>query len=303
MDTRNPHEVALAKWQPGTYPWREAGEFLDIMQGDVVLVGQMDLSDPVRRMVAVLDVDDERRCFLGALVTNELSLAAADDVILAPECTDLPYHVALMTGMAGYMWYVQVDERLGAMSVEALEAALAGYAGVEDNLQRSLRGVPLQDIGRDLRWPALEAEGDCIQGLSRDCGSKRHEEGITLPFVDPRLIANPLDEAQVTILVTLEEATKKGRTRGFSPSCLEQTILYDSRLLRAFPTMFQPRGSVTISQSVRRDNDPDDWLLELTMADGLAGAGFVKLIGKDEPSGPIRVNRKGRRSECLYEFA
>lgn len=174
MDNRDSYAEALGKWQEGTYPWREAGEFLDIMQGDLVLVGQMDLSDPVRRMVAVLDVDDERRCFLGALVTNELSLAAADDVVLAPECTDLPYHVALMTGMAGYMWQVQVDERVGAMSVEALEAALAGYTGAEDDLQRALRGVPLQDIGRDLRWSALEAEVDCIQGLSQDCGAKRH---------------------------------------------------------------------------------------------------------------------------------
>lgn len=193
MDRRNSYVEALGKWQKGTYPWREAGEFLDIMQGDIVLVGQMDLSDPVRRMVAVLDVDDERRCFLGALVTNELWLAAADDVILVPECTDLPYNLAVMTGMAGYMWFVQVDERLGAISVDALEAALAGYTGAEDDLQRSLRGVPLQDIGRDLRWPALEAEVDCIQDLTRDCASKRHEHNIELPYPDPSLLESALD--------------------------------------------------------------------------------------------------------------
>lgn len=301
MDSRDSYADALGKWQRGTYPWREAGRFLDIMQGDIVLVGQMDLSDPVRRMVAVLDVDDARRCFLGALVTNELSLAAADDVILAPECTDLPYQVVLMTGMAGYMWYVQVDERLGAMSVEALEAALAGYTGAEDDLQHSLRGVPLQDTGRDLRWPVLEAEVGCIQGLSRDCGAKRHEEDITLPFVDPRLICESLDELQVTILATLEEATKKGRTRGFSPSCLEQPTLHDFRLLRAYPTMFQPRGSITTSPSIRRDNDPADWLLELTKADALTQVPFVKMIGGDEPSEPAPFESNGRRYEFLYE--
>lgn len=304
VDRHDRYAEALGKWQPGTYPWREAGEFLDIMQGDIVLVGQMDLSDPVRRMVAVLDVDDERRCFLGALVTNELSLAAADDVILSPEVTDLPYRVVVMTGMAGYMWFVQVDERLGAMSVDALEAALAGYKGAEDDLQRSLRGVPLQDLGRDLRWPALEAEVDRIQDLTRDCAMKHHEEDIGLPFVDPRLIDEPLSELQVEMLGVLEEATKKGRTRGFSPSCLEQTRPRDFRLLRAYPTLFQPRGSITTYPPARRvDGDQSNWLFELTMSDGLAGAGFVKVIGGGEQSGPTRTNSDGRRSEFIYEAA
>ena len=302
MDRRNAYAEALGNWQKGTYPWREAGEFLDIMQGDIVLVGQMDLSDPVRRMVAVLDVDDERRCFLGALVTNELWLAAADDVVLAPECTDLPYHVVVMTGMAGYMWFVQVDERLGAMSVDALEAALAGYTGAEDHLQRSLCGVPLQDVGKDLRWPALEAEVDCIQGLSRDCGAKRHEDDIELPFHDPRLLENALDELNAELLEILDEAARNGRTRGFSPSCVEQVVgTLDRQRLRAY-TMFQPRGMTAVSPPVRRDeDDPGDWLLELTKADALEHAPFVKVIGADNPSVPKRHASNGRRYEFLYE--
>ena len=305
VDKHDRYAEALGKWQPGTYPWREVGEFLDIMQGDIVVVGQMDLSDPARRMVAVLDVDEERRCFLGALVTNELSLAAADDVILTPEYTDLPYHVAVMTGMAGYMWFVQVDERLGAINVDALEAALAGYTGAEDDLQRSLRGVPLQDKGRDLRWPALEAEVDCIQDLTRDCAAKRHEDDIELPFSDPRLLESALDEPHAETLDILEEATRNGRTRGFSPSCVEQVAgTLDCRVLRAYPTMFQPRGSITTSLPARQDDgDPSDWLFKLTMADGLAGAGFVKLTGDNEPSGPIRVDSDGRRSEVIYKAA
>ncbi len=304
MDTRNPHEVALGKWQPGTYPWREAGEFLDIMQGDVVLVGQMDLSEPVRRMVAVLDVDDERRCFLGALVTNELWMAAADDVVLAPECTDLPYHVVVMTGMAGYMWFVQVDERLGAINVDALDAALAGYTGAENDLQRSMRGVPLQDNGRDLRWPALEVEVDCIQDLTRDCAAKRHQNDIELPFHDPRLLESALDAANAELLGILEEAARNGRTRGYSPSCLEQVAeTLDCRVLRAYPTMFQPRGSMAVSPPMRQDaGDPGDWLFERTVADAVAAAGFVKVIGINKPSWPQRSHHRGHRYELLYEI-
>lgn len=303
MDRHNRYAEALGKWQPGTYPWREAGEFLDIMQGDIILVGQMDLSDPARRIVAVLDVDHERRCFLGALVTNELSLAAAGDLILSPEVTDLPYHVAVLTGMAGYMWFVQVDERLGAMNVDALEAALAGYTGAEDNLQRSMRGVPLQDKGRDLRWPALEAEVDRIQDLTRDCAMKRYEDGIELAFPDPRLLENALDGLHAQLLEILEEATRNGRTRGFSPSCVEQVAgTLDCRVLRAYPTMFRPRGSMAVSPPVRQDaDDPGGWLFDRTIADGQAGAGFVKMIGADKPSGPMRLDGNGWRCEFLYE--
>ncbi|MCY4370969.1 MAG: hypothetical protein OXF41_16475 [bacterium] len=303
MDRHDRYAEALGKWRKGSYPWREAGEFLDIMQEDIVLVGQMDLSDPVRRMVAVLDVDHERRCFLGALATNELSLAAADDVILAPEVTDLPYQVAVLTGMAGYMWFVQVDERLGAMSVDALEAALAGYTGAEDHMQHSLRGVPLQDAGRDLRWPALEAEVDCIQALTRDCAAKRHEDDIGLPFPDPSLLENALDGHHAQLLEILEEATRNGRTRGFSPSCVEQVAgRLDCQILRAYPTMFQPRGPITTSPPVRSQQDSlSGWYFALTTADALAGAGFAKMIGGSGPSGPTRSDSNGRRYELLYE--
>ena len=294
------------QWSHAVYPFRETEEFLDIMDGDIVLVGGMDLSEP-NRMVAVLDVDVKRRCFLGALVTNELDLATAEDVILDSDHTDLPYRVAVMSGLAMHLWFVQVEERLGALSEVALEAALAGYYGAEDQFLTSHRGVPLQERMMDIRWPECEREGDQMARLARDCIEKHWDEDLGLPYIDPRLLPESRHSGDVVHtepLGMLEEATREGRTRGFSPSCVEQVVgTLDCRILRSYPTMFQPRGSVAISLPVHgEDDDPGDWLLELTMADALAGAAFVKMIGIDEPPEPSSFDSNGRRCEFLYEM-
>lgn len=296
---------AVGRWAPTAYPFRETEEFLDLMNGDIVLVGGMDLSDP-NRMVAVLQVDAERRCFLGALVTNELDLATAEDVILDSDHTDLPYRVAVMSGLAMHLWFVQVDERLGAMSVEALEAAIAGYCGAEDDFLISHRGVPLQERMMDLRWSDCEREGDQLTSLARDCIDKRWDEDIEHPYVDPRLIPAPSksqDGFRADILDILEEETRNGRTRGLSPSCVEAVAgTLGRRILRAYPTIFQPRGSMAALPPVCLDeDDPRDRLLELTKADGLEGAGFIKMIGLDESLGSTRFYSNGRPCELLYE--
>ena len=305
MDQPDWLAAAVERWSPGVYPFRETEEFLDIMDGDIVLVGGMDRSES-DRLVAVLEVDTERRCFLGALVTTELSLATGEDMILESRHTDMPYTLAVMSGLAMHLWFVQVEERLGALSEVALEAAVAGYIGVEEDFLRSHRGIPLQERMMDMRWPECEREGDQLTNLARDCIEKRWDEDIELPYVDPRLLPTPGDSRDgfhTETLGILEEATRKGRTRGFSPSCVEQVAgTLDCRILRAYPTMFQPRGSITTSPPARRNqDDPGDWLFELTMVDALAGAGFVKMIGADKPSKPMRFDSNGRRYEFLYE--
>ncbi len=296
---------AVDRWAPGAYPSRETEEFLDIMDGDIVLVGGMDLSEP-SRLVAVLEVDAKRRCFLGALVTNELDLATAEDVRLTSDHTDLPYEVAVMGGLAMHMWFVQVEERLGALSEVALEAAIAGYYGAEDQFLTSHRGIPLQERMMDLRWPDCEREGDQLAGLARECIDKRWDEDIELPYVDPRLIPTPGDSHdafRAEILGILEVDTRNGQTRGLSPSCVEEVAGdIDFRFLRSYPTIFQPRGSITTSPPARGDDaDPSIWLFELTKADALTQVPFVKMIGGDEPSGPTRFESNGRRGELLYE--
>ena len=299
--------TAKSETTPAVYPWREVGDFLEIMAGDVVLVGDMDRSGESRRLVAVLDVDTDRRFFLGALVTNELSLATADDLILEPVLTGLPYPVAVLARLAGYMWSVQIDERLGALTDEALAAAIAGYGGGEDDLQRACRGVPLQDQGSDLRWSHLEVEAERIHELSEDCTQKRHKDGIALPFVDPSLwpvSGDGWDESCAEILAALEEDTRNGRTRGLSPSCVEQLITtVDMRYLRAYPALFSPTSHPASSLPAGRNGDNAEGLFrELTISDGLTDVPFVKVVTSDTSWARERFVHDGRRAVLLPEM-
>ena len=145
-----------------------------VTAGDIVVVGSMD-GDPPRRTVIALDVDEARRCFLGALVTAELPMATADDVTLHTADTGLPYSIVAMTQLAGHLWFAQAEARIGRLTEEALAAVRAGHAWAENDFQRDRRGVPLQDASRDLRWPDLEAEVRQIQELTMHCTLRRRE--------------------------------------------------------------------------------------------------------------------------------
>ena len=173
---------ALQDHSPATYPWRDdeaAGK--EVLEGDVLAVSGMDGLEP-SRMVIVLEVEPDRRCFLGTLVTNELASATAEDVKLAPTHTGLPYHIAGLAGMARMLWYVQIRSRLGALSDEALHALIlsAGHCGVEDRFQTRHRGIPLQDRRRDLRWAEFDVERERFDTLALDCTEKRFKNSKTL---------------------------------------------------------------------------------------------------------------------------
>lgn len=306
--------MALPEWLtnaksglgPAIYVWREENE-LDVMAGDLVLVGDMDASDDSRRVVAVLDVDTNRRCFLAALVTNEVSLAGADDLILGPKLTGLPYQVAVLARLARYLWLVQADERLGALTDEALDAVMAGHVGVEDAFQNASRGVPLQDRSRDLRWSDLEAEAELIHDLSDDCTRKRHNEKVLLPLVDPELWPasnGGWDLPCVETLNTLEEEVRAGRAHGFSPSSVEWILpTADSRIVRAFPALLAPNSDpASLPSTDETGEEPPPSPRDLAIADGLVAAPFVKLATSDPSFGHRRFAWHGRRAEVLPEL-
>lgn len=294
---------ALRKTCRGTYPWRQAGKSSDIMQGDIVLVSEMDLSGHMHRMVVVLDVDPERRCFSGALVSNELSLATADDVILSSDHTGLPYDIAVINQLVGYMWLVQVEELLGALSEEAIDACLAGSVGAENEFQFGHRGIPLQDQIFDLRWPTLESELAALHVLTLDCTANRHKEPVA-PFVDPRLFPvfdNSLDESSIEALNYLVNSTREGTARGLSPSCVESIIGHiDTRIMRAYGDLFSTQLTPISGNRCEPREDHLEQLLELTKVDGLSEAPFVKIIGAYDSPTYETLEYQGRRAEYLY---
>jgi len=292
---------------PAVYGWRERGTLVDVMAGDLVLVGDMDASDDSRRVVAVLDVDANRRFFLAVLVTNDVSQAGADDLILDPKLTGLPYQVAVLARLPGYLWMVQVDERLGALTDEALDAVMAGYVGAEDPFQNACRGVPLQDRSRDLRWSDLEAEAELIHELSEDCTRKRHDEEMLLPLVDPELWPasdSGWDLSCAETLDALEEDTRAGRVRGFSPSSVELILpTANPRLLRAYPALLTPDSDpAPLPSAYQTGEGPTPSLRDLAIADGLVAAPFVRLVTTDPSFSHQRITREGRRAEVMPEL-
>lgn len=69
--------AALKDYQPVEYPWRDDEPSReDVVEGDFLVVSDMAGSAP-NRMVVVLDVEPERRCFFGAFVTNERALPSS----------------------------------------------------------------------------------------------------------------------------------------------------------------------------------------------------------------------------------
>ena len=296
--------AALEDYRPGEYPWRDDEPVLeDVVEGDVLVVSDMDGRRP-NRMVVALDVEPERRCFFGAFVTNERSLASAEDVDLAPDQTGLPYHIAGLAGLKGWIWYVQIRRRLGALTDEALNAVSAGHLGVEDAFQSAHRGVALQAPRSDLRWPALTTEAEYVRDFTWDCDEKHSDDDIALPFVDPRLFpvfGNSLDESTAKALDDLVKATRAGRTRGVSPSCVEQLVAtLDGRSLMAYRSLLTMR-----SAAISPPQSPDggysvNWLLDLTRADGLSQAPFVKVIGSTGSPVCQLLENNGRSVEYLY---
>ena len=258
------------------------------------MVGDMDSSGP-KRMIMVLSVEPERRCFYGALVTNELSLATADALILEPEETDLPYRIAVLADLAGYFWFVQIDQRLGAINEKILHSIIDVYAGGENEFQYSRRGVPLQYPRWDLRWPKLQAEAQLLRKLEWDCLNKRENDDIIPPVIDPEIV-NYLTNGGISV-EKLEVST-----RGFSPSCIEYYLeSLNISILRAYPTLFSPK-SFGNKMTVKHANEKkEDWLLRLTKEDGWQIAPFVIIVGNGTPRYE-RLRYRGKRVECIYQL-
>ena len=295
-------ETAVAEHRVVPSPWRQS-QPTDIVTGDIVVVGAMDGFEVPDRLVAVLEVDADRRCFLGVLVTNEIPLATADDVILLPEDTDLPYQVAAMTQLAGFLWFVQVAERVGVLTDTAAAAVAASRAGFENPFQRSRRGAPLQESRWDYRWLPLEVEATHMRTLTEDCTVRRRNPLIGMPFLDPEYLTASRPEALIS---ERESGWPPNRTRGFSPSCGAWAIQnLSNQEMRAYGQLVRitcrPASPLSLGNASGIDrprvHSIEDELLQLTIRDGLQEAPFVKILS---PTKGDRILRPG--NECLSEI-
>ena len=286
--------------------WRQE-EPTDVVEGDVLVVGAMDGEAPDCLVIAV-DVDAQRRCFLAVLATNELPLAGADDVILDSEDTDLPYPVAALTRIVGYVWFVQVSRRVGALTENAAAAVHTGLVCADHGFQRSRRGVPLQDPRSDLRWATLEAEANHMRVLAADCDRRRHDPLIALPFVDPEFLTSSRPE---TAMDPERFERLRTRTRRFSPSCVQWAVdnlsnqkmrAYRTLLTTTVPPTLGPANPEAAASDPYPSSDPGVELLQRTIEDGLRDAPFVKIASATNSDGILRPF-EDRRAEIVYVAA
>jgi hypothetical protein len=286
---------------------RRQEEPTGVAAGDVVVVSAMDF-EVADRLVVAVEVDSERRCFLAALATNELPLAGADDVILHPQDTELPYRIAALTRLAGHLWFVQANRRVGTLTENAAAAVRAGHAASENALQRSRRGVPLQDPGHDMRWATLEAEANHMRTLASDCTAKRDGPGIGRPFVDPEFLTATRPE---TAIGPERFEWLRDHTRGFSPSCARWAAEHlSNQRLRAYGPLFDttsrpappPAHPATPSGALRPAGGCDDELLRGTVEDGLQDAPFVR-VASATTGGAVLRPFEDRRAEIVYVAA
>ena len=304
-------ETAVAEHQMVPSPWRQS-QPTDIVAGDIVAVGAMDGFEAPDRLVAVVEVDSERQCFLGVLVTNELPLATADDVILKHKDTTLPYHIAAMTRLSGHLWFAQVRERVGALTDESLAAIRAGHAGCEHPLQYRRRGLPLQESRSDLRWPTLEAEAEVMQALTDDCNSKRQNPMLGMPFVDPSLL---IASRSNDVPNSDQFDQLRHHSRGFSRSCSAWAADNCSRQeLRAYAPLFRSScHPITLDSSQQADtlesnvsskcgierSEDEHYLLQQAICDGIREGPFVRLVSLAD-SGQIQYTLHMRHSDIAH---
>lgn len=299
---------ALEDHSPVEYPWREETPAPDVEDGDILVVTSMDGREPSDRMVIVFDVEPERKRFQGLLMTNETPLAVGTDLVLDPEDTGLPYRAAATVRATGWLWYEQIERRVGSLTDEALDGVIAGYYDGKGEFYLSHCGLPLLREQWDMRWPTLLAEAAHIRALAKDCTSKRLTESITAPFADPRPLA---DSNGMTSLNEVTFQRMAHGTQGFSPGCTAWAVDHlDPQQFRAYQPLFAKNGRPAKSPMpngwplpLKASNDTEDHLLRLTVADALNRADFAKIAVAEEDGEPRpryrSVQYENRRAEYI----
>ena len=155
-------------------------EPVDLLPGDIVVVGPYDDASACGRLLIVVDVD--KGYFHGMLAIPETEFATSVDAVLTPESTGLGYDIAVLTRFHGPIWSVQVRHRVGAIELSDLEELERLMWNDEPSNIALLRGQLLQPEGIDPSYSArrvLSLEFDALtEHYRRRCRD-------LLPILDP----------------------------------------------------------------------------------------------------------------------
>ncbi len=123
----------------------------------------------VQRLAAVLSVHREPDFLEICLLSNELDMMSAYDVVLTHSETGLPFKVIAQLDLVAPVYPDQATSCFGRIASEAMvQQLLAASAGDVAGLSPALRGLPMRGPS-DPRWVFKEAELATLHELSRDC--------------------------------------------------------------------------------------------------------------------------------------
>lgn len=295
---------------------RMKGSVEHVERGDIVIVSK-NPSKPCR-IVIVLKSNTARRWFQGVLVTNELPLATPDTLILKPKDTDLDYEIAVLAGLAGYMWFVDIDKTVGKINAKEVLDELDEI--VEKNADAENKNM----FQNSLRWPDLERESQVLLDLSQHCTENHDNDKIDLPYLDPQLLVDFSNREFLAKNFLLSLCKTKVKTRGFESWCFDNMLNYiipfrgspdESHLI-----LIKLQESSQNESSQKPDYDPEalidsltelmkngnregqtELLLRRTIEQGLQEAPYVKIAGPDSTKKYARFYESGKLAEVLYE--
>ncbi|MGH3915594.1 MAG: hypothetical protein ACRDTC_19635 [Pseudonocardiaceae bacterium] len=162
---------------------RHEDEPAEVLPGDVCIVRPMSAYSSPGRLFVVTAVEDG--WCQGMLAGIETELATEVDALLAPGMANLGYEIAVYTRFSGTIWIVQISRRVGAVATEVLDQLLALAWSDEPEGVILPRGIPLQPVGIDPRYPALARMSTELDQLTDHCHRRRSE--LAAPVFDPAL--------------------------------------------------------------------------------------------------------------------
>jgi hypothetical protein len=130
-----------------------------------------------RALVLVVASDPERGMHTVLLLSPDVPLATANDVLLTGSATGLPYELLAQTDVFGYLWHAQLDSTVARLP-EALSSQLLTRA-------TDVAAGPALKAERDPRWGYKLAELARIQALTGSCTGQ-------LVDGEPHLLVDPV---------------------------------------------------------------------------------------------------------------
>lgn len=143
-------------------------------------------------IVAVVDADEASRSATVVLLTAEVEMGGDRDLLLTPAETGLGYEVIAQAEIAGYVWLVQLERKLGALDSALVQQLLELQNAEPDALEPDLRAGPPIVSRRDVRWSFKSAELARLQDLTGPCTSQLID-GEPRASIDPFAFPSPAE--------------------------------------------------------------------------------------------------------------